>query len=390
MSSAEQEMKVKRKRCLEAATRRVTGETVNADREGAEVEVVAVSQAKKQRPMWECPHCTFRNDSEPNTVCAMCRRANTDTEDSRNDTEQQWTCDNCTLINNLSSMKCVACTNPKPGTASSVQAVLPRVTGPPPTLDRIRIVTLNVSEFQNSFSAPVGFDQMEAFSEELLRDNPDIICLQEAPNADDSLFEMLFPGYECLGRADSHSAFVMLFVKSSWVAHATLIPIHFGDCSRAVVARVTFADNVSVVIGSCHLKPFNIGADGRLSKMKEILSHCRPHDKLLIAGDYNMRQAEDSVFEALGLLDAWKEAGSDMEKKFTWNSFRNKYRANGFANRARYDRIYLRGLAVDDFRMCANVPLSDNPGHFLSDHFGLRAVVRIGNGEDSLRDCQGR
>lgn len=57
--------------------------------------------------------------------------------------------------------------------------------------------------------------------------------------------------------------------------------------------------------------------------MKEMLSHCHPEDKLLIAGDYNMRQAEDGDFESLGISEAWKEAGPEKEKKFTFDSYRN-------------------------------------------------------------------
>jgi endonuclease/exonuclease/phosphatase family metal-dependent hydrolase len=121
---------------------------------------------------------------------------------------------------------------------------------------------------------------------------------------------------------------------------------------------------------------FTAGCSERLNKMKEMLSHCYPEDKLLIAGDYNMRQAEDGDFESLGLSEAWKEAGSDKEKKFTFDSYRNQFnRPSSFRkSHGRCDRVYFRGFTVEDFDLFANERLGENRGHFLSDHYGVRAI----------------
>lgn len=167
----------------------------------------------------------------------------------------------------------------------------------------------------------------------------------------------------------------MLFVKEAWFAQST--PIHVN--AQAILARIQFAANKSVVVGSCHLPPFGERAPERLGQTLEMLRHVHQDDKLVLAGDFNMRQKEDKAVEALDLLDAWKADGEVYEKKFTWNSFVNRFHLGGFQNRGRYDRIYLRGFTVDAFQKCANTPASDNPGHFLSDHFGLRAVIRANN-----------
>lgn len=108
----------------------------------------------------------------------------------------------------------------------------------------------------------------------------------------------------------------------------------------------------------------------------EMLSHCYPEDKLLVAVDYNMRQAEDGDFESLGLSEAWKEAGSDKEKKFTFDSYRNQFnRPSSFRkSHGRCDRVYFRGFTVEDFDLFANERLGENRGHFLSDHYGVRAI----------------
>jgi len=171
---------------------------------------------------------------------------------------------------------------------------------------------------------PDGFNPMETFSQALLEHDPDVICLQEAIHDGESFYETLLPGYICLGKASAHVEYAMLFlVRESLAARAN--PIKLADSwdpygyKHVVLACLQFAGD-SVVIGSCHLAPFTAGSSERLNKVKVMLSHCHPEDKLLIAGDYNMRQAEDGDFETLGLSEAWKEAGSDKEKKFTFDS----------------------------------------------------------------------
>lgn len=360
--SSEEEQKQKRKRCGEAAMRRLGGNDVSAplaadakkDNDD-EIQVIGVKEGpetKRSRPSsyWSCAHCTLRNEEE-RTVCEACGKQK-----------------------------------------GSVPV-------PPPVLDRINVTTLNVSKFEKSHSAPPGFEgHLEIFGEELGRDNPDIICLQEGVDCGDAFYENLLPGYVCLGRALSHAGLAMLFIKDEWADHATPIQVDHSlvDPTQtfipipvrkhpAVLARLHFSGGVTIIIGSCHLAPFANGAPARLETMQEMLSHVGPGDKLLIAGDFNMRVAEDSSFEALGLVDAWKEDGRVESKKITYNSFRNKFNPPSpiFRNsQGRYDRIYLRGFSVTRFDLFANDPLTENRAHFLSDHYGLRATLQADNGQD--------
>lgn len=333
-SSKNDEVEAKRKRCLAAAMRR------------------AVSAGDDGEPQEQPPH-----EEEAEVVDLLEEPASKKPHVTQ---QEQWTCVSCTLLNSVSNTTCVVC-----GTAKNAK--------PRPVLDRIKITTLNVAGFETSHSAPGGFDPIETFSQELLRHAPDVICLQEATDCEESFFETLLPGYVCLGKALSHCDYAMLFIKESLAPFATAIPVD----APAVLARLVFAGDHSVVIGSCHLAPFGGGSHRRLMSMKEMLSHCHTQDKLVIVGDYNMRVKEDADFEALSVQEAWKEAGSDVAQKWTFNNIVNKFHPPGpyGASRGRYDRAYLRGFTVDEFQLFANEPLSENPRHLLSDHFGIHTVV---------------
>lgn len=327
------------------------------------------ASVKRARPTsrdWCCSYC--KHDNVPAaTTCAMCNRPKgPSNKQEKEQNKQQWTCqEGCNASNVVSKLKCIVRGEPLI---------------PPTTLDRITIVTLNVAGFGNSYVAPKDFDHIQSFTRELTFGGPDVICLQEGLDDSDEWYEKLLPGYKCLGRASSHSdGLVMLFIKDSLQPFATVISVN----APAVFVRIQYAGEQSVVIGTCHLPQPKGDAPIRLAKMREMLSHCRSQDMVLIAGDFNLRQAEDPDFEALGLSDAWKEAGASNDNRFTWNSFLNKYHENEFlrGRTGRFDRIYFRGLALDDFKMCANEQLSANRGHFLSDHFGLRATVKAMEGD---------
>lgn len=363
---------MKREHCAMAAVTRLTANDAKDEqhKRPAANEVVdlvdeeeeQVAEEKQPRCTWICSRCTLENDSN-DTICGVCNQVkgsstnSVEHQQAEQKDDQEWYCSQCNVRNVLRGTKCTVC---------QAEALHP-------VLDKIKIVTLNVNGFGVSNAAPKGFAPMEPFSEELLKGNPDIICLQEAVNDSDVLYETMFPGYSCIGTAESHCDYVMLFLKDSLVSRATRIHVK----APAVLVRIQFAASMTVVVGSCHLPPTKAGACARLDHMKEILRHCHSGEKVLIAGDYNMRQDEDAQFEALNLVEAWKQDGSDKDKKFTWNSFANKYHANNFFGMTgRYDRIYMRGFTVSDFQLCANEPQSHKQGHFLSDHFGLRAIVK--------------
>ena len=51
--------------------------------------------------------------------------------------------------------------------------------------------------------------------------------------------------------------------------------------------------------------------------------------------------------------------------------------ADAFAYIARYDRVYLRGLAATGIQIVANQPVTPGGGDYLSDHFGLLCTATL-------------
>ena len=116
----------------------------------------------------------------------------------------------------------------------------------------------------------------------------------------------------------------------------------------------------------------------RLAQARSILEALGP--SCILVGDLNMRNAEDSSFEELGLTDSWKMAGKEQATKNTWDSNLNKYHQNGFGFACRFDRAYIRGLTVvkNSFELVGQSSVPPSASHFLSDHFGISLVVSCG------------
>ena len=90
----------------------------------------------------------------------------------------------------------------------------------------------------------------------------------------------------------------------------------------------------------------------------------------------NMRENETSEMLAkFNLDDAYLQGEQNKTEKHTWDSKINKYREEAFQFVCRFDRVFLRKFTPLNFKLIGNRPVSENPGHFLSDHFGI--VVEI-------------
>ena len=168
----------------------------------------------------------------------------------------------------------------------------------------LRVVSLNVSSFEPSVMAPATFAPKKHFREAILAEQPDIICLQEVPLQDTERVTTLIEGFECLGATKSHCQYATVFLKSEWVPFCTRITYLGGGNGNnddyeqggapCTLVRMEFAHQQSLLIGSCHLAPFQQGAQRRLEQVHAIHQAVvyEGATASIIAGDFNMRLRE--------------------------------------------------------------------------------------------------
>jgi endonuclease/exonuclease/phosphatase family metal-dependent hydrolase len=262
---------------------------------------------------------------------------------------------------------------------------------------RLNVVTWNIAECIASAAAPaswthvVGFDErLLAFSEPgrnvsthaseaikaaILYHDPDVICLQESPGKAWASTEF-GAGYSVIGATRSHCGTVVLLLKAHLLELVTAVNV----TGPSVAVQLKLPGAPAITIASSHLSPSKEGAAARLGELTTLVNEI-PTANFILCGDMNMRTAEDNPAQGLGggLTDAWKVSGSSPEQKMTWNSFVNKYHANGFEFTARYDRIYTHGPAVhvENFGLVGSEPIGDSESHYLSDHFGIVCELRV-------------
>jgi len=257
----------------------------------------------------------------------------------------------------------------------------------------ITLVSWNVSEFDNPISAraPNPLQRMRE-SSNLIRDEcfnhstylPDVIALQETPDSYWGTKTFGSYGYTSVGSATSHCGTVDLLVRKDFLQEGDSMstPPRLLDSYNqlpSVATLITLPNKTNIAISSSHLAPFNNGAAAREESIRSLVgSLSRKCNNVITIGDMNMRVAEDKKIEGIAGDDAWKVVGSNNESKYPWNVFVNPYHENGFRNRARYDRCYVKGnkVSVTRFDLIGNTPV-EVEGDYLSDHFGIIVEVTV-------------
>lgn len=253
----------------------------------------------------------------------------------------------------------------------------------------LHIVSMNIALMEASKVAPVDWsmqDHTDALLRIILASDPHLIALQECPSA--GWIYKTFPNHRVIGEKKSHSGFTTLLVRNDTFPSMELGALPGSDYSTASVGiPAVMGISSELAAASVHLEPFEEGALKRRAELDAIITASRLEGiPLVIAGDTNMRDAEDLVAEhSLGLSDAWKTNGSDISTHYTWDTtkhdsgtFNEFYGKSTRQVQRRYDRVYIYGannVAVRSFQLLANTPIGESQNHFLSDHFGIAATL---------------
>ena len=210
---------------------------------------------------------------------------------------------------------------------------------------RLTLVTYNIAGCQPSKMAPSSWtvnDSVQAIKSEILKDDPDIIALQEIP--EQYTKTILSEGYKLVGTKWTHAPYVALFVRKG--IDVDRIKSNQLNDLPVVVGELQFnfhdkqqQQQYRLWIASVHLEPFGEGASDRQRQLQSLVKEANKEQvPLIIAGDTNMRVAEDHVAEngadrgGLGLTDFWKFAGSDFRTKYTV-CFKNRLHYESFTSR---------------------------------------------------------
>lgn len=125
-------------------------------------------------------------------------------------------------------------------------------------------------------------------------------------------------GYRREASAQSHCGSICTYIHSSLRQRASRVVAGadgeslFGP--RLPVAAVQLqlqlpdSKEAKLFFAGCHLEPFAEGASTRQAQMQSALSLAarRGATHVIIVGDMNMRKAEDSCIEGLGLQVSWQ------------------------------------------------------------------------------------
>lgn len=244
------------------------------------------------------------------------------------------------------------------------------------------ILTWNIAQGHPSHAAPIEWKEADSHENRheianIIRShNPDILALQEVPDAKWLPMIVSFDTYIPLGCVPSHCGFSTLLIRPQLAKYIKSV-FQVGPSIIAFWKE----NQITLSISSSHLYPGKQGFQERLEQYTALWS-CAKQNKathMVFAGDMNMRGHEDKNIESIQqppLIDIWKTVGTP-KNKWTWNTRVNHYHKNRIACTARFDRVYCTpNIEQKSLKLVGAQPLS-NPNHFVSDHFGLCARLMI-------------
>jgi endonuclease/exonuclease/phosphatase (EEP) superfamily protein YafD len=190
----------------------------------------------------------------------------------------------------------------------------------------------------------------------------DIVILSEASERIDTKLDNYF-GY----KIKSHCGYTYIGISKKYVNLNT--EYHVNITNYAILMGIK-NDKINIVIGGVHLQPKRDGKTTRRKQLVELnksinnITNKTNSDKILIGGDFNMRDDENkniltqSDFKDVGLNDEHTYPNKNCEKFLDFIS----------PTDFRYDRFYIKGLYYNSFNVKKDM--------LYSDHYPIEIILK--------------
>ena len=216
---------------------------------------------------------------------------------------------------------------------------------------------------ERSAEAPLLWEQCdteEAFRQQILENEPDVVLLQELPG--------IVPFVE------THD-----MVKENPKSHsghlATLVShdLMEGSVTHSSVpgcGLLTTFENLGITIANVHLHPGKGKDKARREQLSDVIQSS-PLERIAIIGDTNSRASEARRIQDVGLL-------APNPPRHTWDSFKNRFHLGGPRFRANFTRCFIHpDIEVLNLKVIDTPLKRESKQFFISDHFALCGTLGI-------------
>jgi len=212
------------------------------------------------------------------------------------------------------------------------------------------------------FQLLLGVPIEEAMAPSFKPNTPDIVLLQEVVSR--TFHAHVVPhlsaaGFHIFPKAPSERSYFEVIAVRQPILESSYDKFSYTYQGRGL--STVKVNNLTIM--TAHLESQKPGASMRIEQATDILTLMNNHKGACVfAGDTNLRKSEWQSLNAENVIDAWESAGSIKKHKTTWQREKSK---------ARYDRVWLKGLNVNSFETIGSKNtggINERP----SDHLGVR------------------
>lgn len=242
---------------------------------------------------------------------------------------------------------------------------------------------LTLATYNIWFSNYWAAERYRAIAQLLSADTPDVIVFQEVTSR--ALSELLAQPwirqqhYRAAAVGDDYGTYGMLMLSRLPISRATYtrLPTRLG---RGFLQAQLMVNGRQLVVCAVHLESGKAASRLRARQLHRVFDALSTFDDVLILGDFNMRDAENTLISA-PYIDVWPALRPNVDG-FTEDTSINLMRldAKNKSRQVRFDRILLKGAGwvPAAITLLGTEPISRAaPRVFPSDHFGvLCRIVR--------------
>lgn len=185
----------------------------------------------------------------------------------------------------------------------------------------------------------------------ILKEDPDVVCLQEVVPDSAALVLTKFPSdrYQAFFGGDSGYFTAVLLKRSTcFYDDHQVTPFPGSVMGRNLIAVNANVKGLDFTLMTAHLESTAEHAAERQSQLRralaEMTSAPAAHN-VLFGGDLNLRDKDVQAVKGLpsGVVDVWADTGSKADTKYTWDmQLNDNLHFDGFSPRCRFDRFLFR------------------------------------------------
>ena len=207
------------------------------------------------------------------------------------------------------------------------------------------------------FSEYLRKERAEIFVKYILKNKPDVICVQEVILPVLAyIYQSIESVYPHIHTSLSDQSYGLAIISKTEITERENLSFKNSKMGRSIL----FGKINDIIFATIHLESeFRKENKTKVDQFNSMIDLMSKYDRVIIIGDTNLTKNDDPKIEVKDFLDVYLKFDNSKEKIYTYDGKENPIIKNNI--RSRVDRIYIKGeFDIKSFEIEKDVIMSDH------------------------------